>query len=90
MNKMILAGSAVAFLLAAGMAFAQTGTSYPTTGTTGAATGASARTGTSTTNPGVPNTGAGGNASDNAAVLGAAAVVGLAATGALMMKRKAV
>ncbi len=67
-----------------GLAFAQT---YDTTGTSGtgtSVTGTSAAS--SSTTPGVPNTGAGGDATTNLAVLGVSALV--AAGGAAYLARK--
>jgi|GEM_PF-3966878 hypothetical protein len=89
MTKTLVAASALTIMLAAGTAFAQTYT-YPTTGTSGT-TGT-----TGTTDPGatgtvgVPNTGAGGNAVENEAILGASALAAIAAAGALIARRKTI
>ena len=72
-----------------GTAFAQTASTTTTTGaaTTGtsATTGTGATTGTSATTPTAPNTGAGGDTSENLALLGVSALV--AAGGAAYLAR---
>lgn len=99
--KKLVSVLAIAGLLAAGSAFAQTGTTPSGTGgaaatTTG--TGGTAGTGagvdatgsgaadTSATTPGVPNTGAGGDGAMNLLLLGVSAAIALA--GAAYLSRR--
>ncbi len=93
----IAAGSALTgalLLTGAGLVFAQTATTTGTMGPTytgAAATGTDTTLGSSTagvtgTTPGVPNTGAGGDAASNLAMLGVAALVAIG--GAAYLSRK--
>lgn len=84
-KKKIIAASALAFLLSAGAAFAQTTTAYPTTNGTTGASGTVNRT-ASTSRVGVPNTGAGGNAAENIALLGISSIVAVGAGFALLRR----
>lgn len=71
--KKIISGLALsAVLLGAPLAFAQTTTGSTTYTTTGSAST------TASTTPGVPNTGAGGDAAQNLLLLGISAAVALA------------
>lgn len=82
MTKKLIAASALTLMLGAGTAFAQT---Y-TTGSTG--TVDPTTTDTSGTTVGVPNTGAGGNALENYAIMGTSLAFALAAAVALASRRR--
>lgn len=87
-GALLLGGSGLAFAQTYGTGASVTGsTTYTNTAGTGSSiTGTSTTHGATSTTPGVPNTGAGGNAAVNFAVLGAAALV--AAGGAAYLARK--
>ena len=86
MNKKIITGAALAVLMTAAVAFAQTYTSPTSGASTGAGTTPAATGATTSSTPGTPNTGVGGDVAQNILILGVSAAAGI--TSALYLRRK--